>query len=487
MAKSADSERNWAMGGSIRIGWSRPDSGRSTPTPGGSGPTRATPADPSLRRDRESRDCADRQICLHSRPLPPPLRRSPPSLPSPELRGASPPATTAARRRCFFLLPLFFCSPLSSFCASLPINVDDDEDDDDDDDPDSEFTAAERASRRSYAEEDDRRRGLGTSGSHLSRDDSRRSLPRSTSGSMDTYLYRSRSVKQPSIKQALKGVKVNAKAAKGAIKGIVKWFLHAGVPAHTTESPYFQTMLDAIAETGSGLKAPTRKYIYDAELDEESHAVTSLVMENINLSNTPDTCVWMSNANGIFSTSSAFQAIRPHGIHRPALLNIWHHVFNPRASIFGWRILHRAMPTYDRLSDYGIQLASSCSCCKSPSVEDLDHIFLTGELATLLWRWTSPLLHDKTSGCGKNWSEESLDYSTLYPTIVTSTIEYTCFLLHKSTKVYLSKSRIWSGQYKSQDLDKIAMQDWKIVCRTHSRTADMKESGDRLSKGVDTC
>ncbi|MQL90864.1 hypothetical protein Taro_023462 [Colocasia esculenta] len=36
---------------------------------------------------------------------------------------------------------------------------------------------------------------------------------------MDAYLYRSRSVKQPGIKQALKGVKATAKAAKGAIKG----------------------------------------------------------------------------------------------------------------------------------------------------------------------------------------------------------------------------------------------------------------------------
>ncbi|MQL86748.1 hypothetical protein Taro_019284, partial [Colocasia esculenta] len=153
---------------------------------------------------------------------------------------------------------------------SLPINVDDDEDDDDD--PNPEFTAAARASRRSYAEKDDRRKGLGTSGSHLSRDDSRRSLHRSTSvrkaagalgcggrlsdvhtptqGPMDTYLYRSRSVKQLRIKQALKEVKATAKAVKGAIKGIVKWFLHADVPADTTESPYFQTMLDAIAEAG---------------------------------------------------------------------------------------------------------------------------------------------------------------------------------------------------------------------------------------------
>ncbi|MQL68800.1 hypothetical protein Taro_001081, partial [Colocasia esculenta] len=121
---------------------------------------------------------------------------------------------------------------------TLPKNVDGDEDDDD---PDPEFTAATHASRRSYAEEDERRRGLRTSGAHLSRDDSRRSLPRSTSvrraagalgcggrlsdvhaptqGPMDAYLYRSRSVKQPRIKQALKGVKATAKATKGAIKG----------------------------------------------------------------------------------------------------------------------------------------------------------------------------------------------------------------------------------------------------------------------------
>ncbi|MQL82792.1 hypothetical protein Taro_015279 [Colocasia esculenta] len=69
---------------------------------------------------------------------------------------------------------------------------------------------------------------------------------------MDAYLYRSRSVKQPGIKQALKRVKATVKAAKGAIKG---------VPAHTTESPYFQSMLDAIAEAGPGLKAPTRKMV----------------------------------------------------------------------------------------------------------------------------------------------------------------------------------------------------------------------------------
>ncbi|MQL98689.1 hypothetical protein Taro_031403 [Colocasia esculenta] len=68
---------------------------------------------------------------------------------------------------------LFLFSSLSSFRDyTLPINVDDDEDDDDDDDDDDldpEFTTVARASRRSYAEEYDRRRGLGTSVSGLAR------------------------------------------------------------------------------------------------------------------------------------------------------------------------------------------------------------------------------------------------------------------------------------------------------------------------------
>jgi hypothetical protein len=122
-------------------------------------------------------------------------------------------------------------------------------------DDDVDVRAASQASLRTQQEDDDRRRGIQSSGGRAS--------------SMDDYLYRKRSATQPGIKQAMKGVKGTATAAKGAIKGIVKWFLHAGVPAHTASSPYFQTMVDAIAEAGPGIKAPTSKYIYETGLDEE--------------------------------------------------------------------------------------------------------------------------------------------------------------------------------------------------------------------------
>ncbi|MQM01197.1 hypothetical protein Taro_033950, partial [Colocasia esculenta] len=96
------------------------------PPPLGSGPTRSTPADPSLRRDQESRDYTDRAVCLYSRPLPasqPPRPQPPappPEVPSLATAAGAPRRLTAGhrrRRRCrhrrFFLLPLFFCSLLS--------------------------------------------------------------------------------------------------------------------------------------------------------------------------------------------------------------------------------------------------------------------------------------------------------------------------------------------------------------------------------------
>ncbi|MQM12034.1 hypothetical protein Taro_044947 [Colocasia esculenta] len=92
---------------------------------------------------------------------------------------------------------------------TLPIPVDDDEDDDDDDDPDLEFTTAACASRRSYAEEDERRRG---------------------------------------IKQALKGVKATAKAAKGAIKGIVSHYLKVIEPLDKNDMRYLYEAMNKAKE-----------------------------------------------------------------------------------------------------------------------------------------------------------------------------------------------------------------------------------------------
>ncbi|MQL88940.1 hypothetical protein Taro_021522 [Colocasia esculenta] len=90
--------------------------------------------------------------------------------------------------------------------------------------------------------------------------------------------------------------------------------------------------------------------------------------------------------------------IRPRGVPRPPLHNIWHSAYNPRAALFGWRVLHRAIPTDDQVSAFGIHLASKFSCCTTPAAEDIDHLFLSGEIASSLWRWARPLIRSSAVG-----------------------------------------------------------------------------------------
>ncbi|MQL88666.1 hypothetical protein Taro_021238 [Colocasia esculenta] len=146
--------------------------GRATPRP--DYPDSPDPADPPLRRDPVP---GLRSLSAQSRappfpaPCPPSPRRSaslaaaaaagaPGGSPSAAAAGA----TASSRRRPSSLSVLFslFCEIRRDYDLPIPV-------DDDDDDPDPEFTAAARASRRSYAEEDERRRGLGTSGAHVER------------------------------------------------------------------------------------------------------------------------------------------------------------------------------------------------------------------------------------------------------------------------------------------------------------------------------
>ncbi|MQM16740.1 hypothetical protein Taro_049699 [Colocasia esculenta] len=122
------------------------------------------------------------------------------------------------------------------------------------------------------------------------------------------------------------------------------------------------------------------------------------ILNKIKLSNYHDMCVWTASADGSFSTRSAFQVIRPRGVPRPPLHNIWHNAYNPRAALFGWRVLHRAIPTDDRVSACGIHLVSKCSYCTTPAAEDIDHLFLSGEIASSLWRWARPLIRSSVVG-----------------------------------------------------------------------------------------
>ena len=161
----------------------------------------------------------------------------------------------------------------------------------DDDDEDPEMRRARRESVRSLQEEEERRRmqyeaaargsqyehGGGSSGlgaASLRRAVSQKQprvredpdieeveppthAPRRPDvvGPTDPFAYRKPTSKQPGIMKALKGK--FGKAREHLVRATGKFFLHGGIPPNKASSPYFTTMLDAAAEHGTGIKAPT--------------------------------------------------------------------------------------------------------------------------------------------------------------------------------------------------------------------------------------
>ena len=79
---------------------------------------------------------------------------------------------------------------------------------------------------------------------------------------IDPYMFPS---KQKSIKSMF-----FTEGAKKVGKVISKFFLFNGIPFNATDSgPYYQSMIDTIAEACSGIKGPTRYQIGNAYLEEE--------------------------------------------------------------------------------------------------------------------------------------------------------------------------------------------------------------------------
>ena len=79
---------------------------------------------------------------------------------------------------------------------------------------------------------------------------------------IDPYMFPS---KQKSIKSMF-----STEGAKKVGKAITKFFLFNGLPFNAANSgPYYQSMIDTIAEVGPGIKGPTRYQIGNAYLEEE--------------------------------------------------------------------------------------------------------------------------------------------------------------------------------------------------------------------------
>lgn len=132
------------------------------------------------------------------------------------------------------------------------------------------------------------------------------------------------------------------------------------------------------------------------------------VIKSFTLTEGADIPVWIFTDSGVLTVKSVYRLLKQqvHPNSSNCRAKTLHSHIPPRAGLFSWKLINRAVPIDCRLQNMGIHIASCCSCCQgNRDLEDFDHLFLTGEVAVALWSAVNPLLtvYRYTSGGFLNW------------------------------------------------------------------------------------
>lgn len=105
------------------------------------------------------------------------------------------------------------------------------------------------------------------------------------------------------------------------------------------------------------------------------------------LTENKDVIRWSKNPSGLFSTKSAWDAIRQVKEVHPILLTTWQLPIPLKSKLLVWKIMKNIIPVDVKAQTQGIQLASKCCCCTDPNIETLHHVFIEDENASSLWNF----------------------------------------------------------------------------------------------------
>lgn len=76
--------------------------------------------------------------------------------------------------------------------------------------------------------------------------------------------------------------------------------------------------------------------------------------ENISLSHSKDKFIWTKTSSGAFSIKSTWDTVKQRGIRTFTYKHAWHPNMPLKISIFLWKILQKAISTYDSVQSKGI-------------------------------------------------------------------------------------------------------------------------------------
>ncbi|WMV13663.1 hypothetical protein MTR67_007048 [Solanum verrucosum] len=99
-----------------------------------------------------------------------------------------------------------------------------------------------------------------------------------------------------------------------------------------------------------------------------------------------DQAVWKLNSTGLFTISSAWDIIREKRTKTKINSYTWSRYIPFKCSFLLWRTIRGKLPTNERLASFGIE-PKDCYCCHSPGSDTIEHIFNTGHLAKIVWKF----------------------------------------------------------------------------------------------------
>ncbi|XP_071926081.1 uncharacterized protein [Coffea arabica] len=113
-----------------------------------------------------------------------------------------------------------------------------------------------------------------------------------------------------------------------------------------------------------------------------------------------DMMVWVPSPTGGFTVKSAWDVLRQRR-HRSVVDSLlWPSILPAKMSFFAWRLVRNFLPLDVTLRDRGLILPSRCGCCYLEE-EALLHVFLTGPVASEVWRRVSGRFGFQLRNCSR--------------------------------------------------------------------------------------
>ncbi|XP_040996008.1 uncharacterized protein LOC121242180 [Juglans microcarpa x Juglans regia] len=91
-----------------------------------------------------------------------------------------------------------------------------------------------------------------------------------------------------------------------------------------------------------------------------------------------DLLVWSENADGKFSSKSAWECIRIKAPKNRWSDWVWHPCMPKKFSVTMWKAIRNGLSVDDRIKNVGIPVVSKCNCCTDGGYEDLEHVLVDG-------------------------------------------------------------------------------------------------------------